>query len=738
MKKTKQKNKVRISQCLIVKNEEKNIARALSWGKDIMMEQIVVDTGSTDRTVEIAEQMGARVYHYEWTNDFAAAKNYALEQASGTWIAFLDADEYLRKEDTEKLVSFLEQTEQAGKANGKHYQILRCQMANLNDSMEVFSVFMQDRFFVNDPALRYSGAIHENLIRSDGKKITCCNIQDNLTIYHTGYSHTAYQETRKVERNVTIMRGILEEEPENYNMMGYLADSLASGDQLEEALEYDRRVVEHREGVLVGRLVSCYGRLIRDLAFKKRREDEAELMNLYQGAVEVCPAFPDYDYYLGIWAISLNQWKEAAHYFSTALKKGDQYKEDYVCFINGNLPMVCYWTALAESHLENAQQTVTYSVLALRQDHYHENALKLLLQTFSKAGTKTEEIVAFLSKIYDYHSLKDRLFLIKAAKIAGLYQLSGCFYAMLSEEEQEELKAGDKKGLNRQELPVSIEAVNSIDTLFTLLMEQANGSEKDALLACMKDALYLMKEKQAANYEKLLAYVNGHHERCGRLVPEEEDYQAFELRINQLSDYMEKYLWVYRRLGDYRSKKTLLAILSNWLYLNTSMAAEVRENGPAYFDLDLISETGGTVYADMGAGSGAALYSYIQNYGENYKAIHCFESDLEMLGQLKQAARNLKNIQFHTEKGVSLDEAVSEKVAFIRIPPQEMLLDVLEGCTKTIQTARPSLAVDVSGQYGHIWQAAEFIDKLSSYRFYLRHYGGNLIPEGYLLYAIPA
>ncbi len=77
---------------MIVKNEEQNIARALSWGKGIVWEQIVVDTGSTDRTVEIARQMSARVYHFSWIDDFSAAKNYAISKASGEWIAFLDAE----------------------------------------------------------------------------------------------------------------------------------------------------------------------------------------------------------------------------------------------------------------------------------------------------------------------------------------------------------------------------------------------------------------------------------------------------------------------------------------------------------------------------------------------------------------------------------------------------------------------------------------------------------------------
>ena len=94
---------IRISQCMIVKNEEKNIERALSWGRDVVWEQIVVDTGSTDHTVEIAKRMGARLFHFDWIDDFAAAKNYAIEKAGGDWIAFLDADEYLSEEDAKKL-----------------------------------------------------------------------------------------------------------------------------------------------------------------------------------------------------------------------------------------------------------------------------------------------------------------------------------------------------------------------------------------------------------------------------------------------------------------------------------------------------------------------------------------------------------------------------------------------------------------------------------------------------------
>ena len=73
----------KISACVIVKNEEKNLPRWLESVKRLAEEIIVVDTGSSDATVSIAEAAGAKVFHFPWIDDFAAAKNFALEQASG-------------------------------------------------------------------------------------------------------------------------------------------------------------------------------------------------------------------------------------------------------------------------------------------------------------------------------------------------------------------------------------------------------------------------------------------------------------------------------------------------------------------------------------------------------------------------------------------------------------------------------------------------------------------------------
>lgn len=88
-----------ISLCMIVKNEEALLDKCLSSVHGLVDEIIVVDTGSTDRTVEIAQAHGARIEHFKWCDDFAAARNYSLGFARGEWILILDADESLNPAD---------------------------------------------------------------------------------------------------------------------------------------------------------------------------------------------------------------------------------------------------------------------------------------------------------------------------------------------------------------------------------------------------------------------------------------------------------------------------------------------------------------------------------------------------------------------------------------------------------------------------------------------------------------
>ena len=116
-----------VSACVIVKNEAENLPRWLAGMRRIADEMIVVDTGSTDDTAAIAAEAGARVFHFAWRDDFAAAKNFALAQARGRWILFPDADEYFTEESLARISQLLKQGERDSKVAG-----YLCRLVNID------------------------------------------------------------------------------------------------------------------------------------------------------------------------------------------------------------------------------------------------------------------------------------------------------------------------------------------------------------------------------------------------------------------------------------------------------------------------------------------------------------------------------------------------------------------------------------------------------------------------------
>ncbi|MBI2109717.1 glycosyltransferase family 2 protein, partial [Candidatus Woesearchaeota archaeon] len=96
-----------ISLCMIVKNEERFIAKAIESVKDFVHEIIIVDTGSTDKTIEIAKKYTSKIFNFKWTDNFSTARNFSIEQATQPWILVLDADETIDKTYQEKLTDVI-------------------------------------------------------------------------------------------------------------------------------------------------------------------------------------------------------------------------------------------------------------------------------------------------------------------------------------------------------------------------------------------------------------------------------------------------------------------------------------------------------------------------------------------------------------------------------------------------------------------------------------------------------
>lgn len=434
------KSMIRLSQCMIVKNEEKNIERALSWGKDIVCEQIVVDTGSTDRTVEIAEKMGAKVLHFEWIDDFAAAKNFALEQASGNWIAFLDADEYFQPEDAAKILPALEQIH-----TDRRIDFVRTNMAHLKSDGSVSSFAPQDRLFRGGPEMRYRYRIHEELYNINKPRMGCFDAQEYMMIMHTGYSDDV-NKPEKGDRNARLLVKELEENPRDAMRLMYLGDSYNMADREEEALECYRKVLWDPD--MEAQYETPFLRSgLQILRLRNGEPPEAVEEEFLKIAAELkrrgVDDNPDSDYYLGFMYMKKQDLMKGAEYFESALNKLKTYKGEEVSNMASDLALPNYVVAGAALNAGNPQKAVQFSVAALQADKFSPDGLKTLLLAFMteyKPGMSVDAYWNFLYKLYDMSNPKDLLFIWKMAKETGFEAMESRAFDSLPPEIKEHIK----------------------------------------------------------------------------------------------------------------------------------------------------------------------------------------------------------------------------------------------------------------------------------------------------------
>lgn len=445
-----QKRKLRLSQCMIVKNEESDIRRALSWGKGIVWEQIVVDTGSTDRTVEIAEEMGAKVYHFKWVDDFSAAKNYAIEQAKGDWIAFLDADEYFPPEEAKKLLPLLEKVDKT-----LHYSILTSWMQVREDGGILFGG-SQIRIFRRCPGLRYRGRIHEELAMKGQKTFRSVDASNELAIFHTGYDASIKKNQGKGERNARLLLMELEERPEDCNLMGYLGDaySVMGEGWEEEAKKWYYKAIAHMPET-AERVNWRDGETFRRLMIFLLEGSEEELLRIHDLAVKRLPEESDFDYVLGAHYIEKKEYGKAASCLEKALQILEQYGSAGRSYMtSGNLAKVWYLLSLCHYQQGDLTKCLKTCTPLLKAEPYNLAAAVLFLNAMEqgeKDGQITlEQIEGLLYKIYDPTEAKARMFLVMAAQKAGYERLQERLSARCSQEELDCIRRGDRKECEKE------------------------------------------------------------------------------------------------------------------------------------------------------------------------------------------------------------------------------------------------------------------------------------------------
>ncbi len=223
----------RLTVGLIVKNEEKFLPQCLESVEAIADQIVVVDTGSTDHTVEVARKFGAEVHSFTWCDDFSAARNAVLEHAHGDWILMLDADEVLPPEQHENL-----------KRDFRKSGLLGLRLPLQNVGAESDGLAYVPRLYRNAPGLFYVSRVHEQVFSSILVRAEEWGLSTDLgtaQIKHFGYTKELVKERNKVVRNLRLLREAVQEYPDDANLLMNLGlENLHSGDLEAGIAEYEK------------------------------------------------------------------------------------------------------------------------------------------------------------------------------------------------------------------------------------------------------------------------------------------------------------------------------------------------------------------------------------------------------------------------------------------------------------------------------------------------------------------
>jgi len=416
---------------MIVKNEEKNIERALLWARPIAYEQIVVDTGSTDNTVEIASMLGAKVFHFKWINNFSAARNFSIEQATGDWIIISDADEYMMPEDAVKLIDFLNRME-ADPDKQKNCLVVNSPSINVDDEGKAMSVRNNLRVFRNNSALRFVGNIHERFIVDESNVVWT----DEFNVVHTGYSDTSIEESGKIERNIEMLREAIALKPNDMALKVYLADNLKFLDdeesQVEAEMYFTEAINSGAEKVFYKLRIKAYVYFLNKYVNNTEKRNKCE--ELCNRALEEFPNSLDFEYFLA----SILNYKEKYQEAWDLLKAGELRMEageniGVSNHVQADPSMLFGQLMLAAQGLGNIDESIKYATLFLKSNKYQPDILSPYIFSMQNRGDTSEEIFTVLGSIYNLSCPNDLMFIARAARDCGAVEFGKMIVAIAEE-----------------------------------------------------------------------------------------------------------------------------------------------------------------------------------------------------------------------------------------------------------------------------------------------------------------
>ena len=308
---------LRLSLCMIVRDEEEMLPRCLAAVAGAIDEIVIVDTGSIDATIEIARSFGARVIEHRWTGSFAEARNVSFDAAGGDWLMYLDADEVLVREDAELLRSLTGRTWR---------EAFYLSETNYTGDQEDGGAVAHNalRVFRNRPEYRFEGRVHEQIAHRLPGYLPERLEATSVRVEHYGYLGVVREGREKSRRNIELLRLAQAESPPSpflhYNLGCEFA---AAGDRGAALAEFERswkllQALPDRDSYRF--MPALLSRLVKALRVCGRPEDA--LARAEEG-LACFPEFTDLVLEQALAAIALGQRDRAIELCERCIEMGD-------------------------------------------------------------------------------------------------------------------------------------------------------------------------------------------------------------------------------------------------------------------------------------------------------------------------------------------------------------------------------------------------------------------------------
>lgn len=374
---------------MIVKNDENNLRRCLDRVKEKVDQIVIVDTGSTDSTIQIAEEYTQDIYSFAWCDDFAAARNESLKHATADYIFVLDADEYLEQDADLK----------TDVRSGKDFYYLK--IHHIFSPGRALS-YSEIRLFANHKGIKYQNRLHEHLnIMDEGTGFIGGNC--NVLIYHAEEAGNVMSSRAKILLNLPLMNREVEENPTVYNLFNMGKKLMAIG-------EYENAVGYLKQAYPLSIQLDIVPELLSTLCYclnELKRYEEA--LSVLKDAVYIYPDNTDLHYIRGCVFAEAGYMKDAISSFNKCLELDPE-----VTLVNRIWSSMAHYQ-LAEIYESKFQISMSYEHIAkaLKLNKMDVGTLKKYFQIATKANTPLEDVCRNIELIYRISNVEEMTLILE-------------------------------------------------------------------------------------------------------------------------------------------------------------------------------------------------------------------------------------------------------------------------------------------------------------------------------------